>query len=72
MITQMKNFDMKAQYFKKAEDVLHLFNPITRFLIKYHIVSAEATVIKCKECKQIPTEVFGSYCWDCLPRPLKQ
>jgi hypothetical protein len=59
---------MKASYFKKAEDVIHLFNPITRFLIKYNIFSAESCVTKCKECKQIPTEVISGYCWDCLPR----
>ena len=59
---------MGAQYFKKAEDVLHLFNPVTRFLIKYEIVSADSCVIKCKECKKIPTEILSGYCRDCLPK----
>jgi hypothetical protein len=63
---------MKAQYFKKAEDVLHLFNPIARLLIKYKVCSANSCVIKCKECKRIPTEVIDDYCWDCLPKPIKQ
>ena len=55
---------MKAQYYN-PEQVLHTFSPIRRFLSNY--LPKEWFVIKCKECKQIPTEVIGEHCWDCLP-----
>ena len=57
---------MKTKYFKSAEDVVFL-DPMQRFWAK--IFGKERLVIKCKDCKQIPTEVFGGYCWDCLPKP---
>ena len=52
----------KARYFKSADDVL-FFHPIPRFLAR--IFGNEALVIKCKECKQIPTVIISGYCWDC-------
>lgn len=57
---------MKAQYYKK-EQVLHLFSPLDRFLSKY--LPKEWFVIKCKDCKQIPTELISGYCLDCFPKP---
>lgn len=59
----------KARYFKSAEDVI-LIDPMQRFWAK--IFGKDRLVIKCKECKQIPTDVIGGgYCWDCLPKPNK-
>jgi len=52
----------KAIYFESADDVLFL-NSIPRFLAR--IFGNEALVIKCKECKQIPTEIISGYCWNC-------
>ena len=57
---------MKARYFKSAEDV-NLLNPMQRFWAK--IFGKEILLIKCKDCKKIPTELIGGYCWDCLPKP---
>jgi hypothetical protein len=55
----------KSRYFKSADNVSFI-NPIKRFLAK---IFGKRLVIKCKDCKQIPTEVISGYCWDCLPKP---
>jgi hypothetical protein len=65
---------MKASYYNKAEQVLHTFNPIFRWLSKY--LPKDWFVIKCKSCNKIPTEVISNfdeiklktsyYCWDCV------
>ena len=54
---------MKAKYYNKPENVL-FYNPTTRLLAR--IFGAKYFVIKCKDCKQIPTELINGYCWDCL------
>lgn len=56
---------MKAKFYKSPDQVL-FFNPIERFLAK--IFGAKRMVFKCKTCKKIPTEVFGGYCKDHIPR----
>jgi hypothetical protein len=56
---------MKAEYYKKAENVL-FFNPIERLLAK--IFGADKMVIKCKTCGKIPTEVYEGYCLDHKPK----
>lgn len=53
----------KATYFDSAENVLHTFNPIARFLSKF--LPKDWFVIKCQSCKKIPTEVYGGKCLDC-------
>lgn len=55
----------KTRYFKSAQDVIFI-NPIQRFCAK--IFGKDRLVIKCKDCKKIPTEVIGGYCWNCLPK----
>jgi hypothetical protein len=55
----------KARYFKSADNVSFI-NPMKRFWVK--IFGKDRLVIKCKDCKQIPTEVISGYCWDCLPK----
>jgi hypothetical protein len=67
---------MKAEYFESANNVLHTFSPISRWLSKYF--PKDWFVIKCKECKKIPTEVVSSFdnvnlkssyhCLDCSPK----
>jgi hypothetical protein len=42
-----------TKYYSKPEHVL-FFDPITRLLAK--LFGASAFVIKCKDCKRIPTE----------------
>ena len=32
------------------------------------IFGKDRLVIKCKDCKQIPTELIDGYCWECLPK----
>jgi hypothetical protein len=59
---------MKATYFKSADDV-GFIDPMQRFWAK--VFGKDRLVIKCKTCKQIPTEIIGGYCWSCLPK-LKQ
>ena len=54
---------MKATYYN-ADQVLHTFSPIKRFLSKF--LPKHWFVIKCLNCKKIPTEVFGGHCWDCF------
>jgi hypothetical protein len=56
---------MKARYFKRAEDVI-LIDPMQRFWAK--IFGKDRLVTKCKDCKQIPTELIDGYCLDCLPK----
>jgi len=53
---------MKARYFKSAEDVI-LIDPIQRFWAK--IFGKDRIVRKCKDCKKIPTDLYGEYCLDC-------
>lgn len=52
----------KARYFESAEHVM-LIHPIHRFLAK--IFGKDRIVHKCKDCKRIPTDVYGEYCLDC-------
>jgi len=56
----------KARYYKSVDNV-GFINPMERFWAK--IFGNDRLVIKCKDCKQIPTEVISGYCWDCLPKP---
>lgn len=53
---------MKARYFKDAEQVM-FFHPFQRFLAK--IFGQDRIVKKCKDCKRIPTDLYGEYCLDC-------
>lgn len=53
---------MKSRYFDSAEQVIFT-NPINRFLAK--IFGKNIMVHKCKDCKRIPTDVYGEYCLDC-------
>ena len=52
----------KARYFDSADQVL-LIHPMERFMAK--IFGKDRIVIKCKDCKRIPTDLYGSYCLDC-------
>jgi len=54
---------MKAEYFNSVEQVLLSFNPIGRFLSKF--LPRDWFVMKCKDCKKIPTEIYGGKCLDC-------
>jgi len=56
----------KASYFNSADDVLHIFNPIARFLSKFF--PKDWFVIKCQSCNKIPTEVYGDKCLDCFKK----
>lgn len=47
------------KYYKNPNDVL-FYNPTVRFLAK--IFGSKYFVQRCKECKQIPTEMYGEYC----------
>ena len=53
---------MEAKYFKSADDV-GFIDPMQRFWAK--ILGKNKVVITCKNCKKIPTEIFGGYCLDC-------
>jgi hypothetical protein len=52
----------KARYFDSADQVL-LIHPLERFIAR--IFGKDRIVIKCKDCKRIPTDLYGSYCLDC-------
>lgn len=54
---------MKARYFENADQVMFI-HPINRFLTK--LFGKDIMVHKCKDCKKIPTDVYGKYCLDCL------
>ena len=56
----------KATYFNSADDVLHTFNPIARFLSKF--LPKDWFVIKCQSCNKIPTEVLEGKCRDCFKK----
>jgi hypothetical protein len=53
---------MKATYYNSAEQVIFI-SPMTRFLSK--IFGKELFVVKCKNCKKIPTELYGAFCIEC-------
>jgi len=46
-----------AEYYESADNVLHTFSPVKRFLSKYF--PKDWFVIKCKSCKRIPSEVLN-------------
>jgi hypothetical protein len=54
---------MKATYYNSAEQVIFPFSPMTRFMSK--IFGKELFVVKCKNCKKIPTELYGAFCIEC-------
>lgn len=58
----MKN---KAKYYKNVNDVI-IISPTIRFFS--NIFGKTLFVVKCKTCKKIPTEIYGEYCLDCVPK----
>lgn len=50
---------MRKSEYLELENVLHTFNPLKRALSRF--LPKEWFVVKCKKCKQIPTEIISCY-----------
>lgn len=54
--------ETKARYYNSPNQVL-FYNPTIRFLAR--VFGNKYFVVKCKDCKKIPTDLYGFRCLDC-------
>jgi len=49
-----------TQYYKSPEQIM-LIHPMDRVIAK--LFGKESMIYRCKECKKIPTEMYGQHCF---------